>query len=265
MNILIIGNCSLELYNLVKKSKLLTKIFHTVNNSEVDIPTIRYNNFEELENKAKKLQVDFILIAEENAIESGLVDFLKSKFFNVISVNQKWLNLEKSRLIAKQLLNHYQINTPQVILAPKSFPLVFKTNSNKLTKIANSMNDLISFMKEAEGETTFLEEFIDGKCYTMLSLWDGKNIIHFFDNKLLTEVQIDRLNFLKTKINFMFFDEAPNFIGFFATNIIWAKNDWSIISFKMNFDTKLVSTSIKTDFIYLLEQTIYQKLNEIVI
>lgn len=265
MNILILGVGKIEqkLIDLCLKSKHLDHIYTASNSPLKDIPNIEYKDYEDLSCKAKALQVDIILVADKNLIKDGAVDFLKKRMLNVIAVNQKWFNLEASRLVAKHLINYYDINNPTVLKAPISFPIVIKTDTPNITKIAYTMQELIEIRESLRSTTAFLEDYLKGDVYYLLSLWDGENTLHFNPNTTFTEVQDDRLDLLKTKLNFMLSDEKPDFIGFFMTKIIWAKNDWYILDFIMHLNEKSDLTNIKPDFLYILNSAIYQKLNEI--
>jgi phosphoribosylamine-glycine ligase len=237
---------------------------YTASNEPVEgVPNIEFLNHDDLIYKAKALQIDLILLADKTLIKDGLVEILKKNLLNVISVNQKWFNLESSRLIAKQLISHYSINNPAVVKAPMSFPIVIKTDRPMVTKIANSMHELVKIKEELAEQTTFLEEYLKGEVYYLTILWDGKSMLAFDENIDLTEVQRDRLDLYKTKLNFLLSDEKADFIGLFTTKLIWAKNDWHVLDFIMHTDEKVNSTLIKKDFLYLLNLAIYQKLNEI--
>ena len=61
----------------------------------------------------------------------------------------------------------------------------------------------------------------------------------------------------------MLSDEDADFSGFFTTHLIWAKNDWYVKSFTMGINEKSVLNESKTDFLYILNSVIYQKLNEL--
>jgi len=263
LNILILGNCTEDFYNYLKTSKLFDKMFLAGNSAESNIPNIDFEDEKELTNKIKALQIDVVLVTDKTFIKNGYVDFLKSHYINVISPNKKWFNLEFSQAVSKKLLEYYSINTPKIILAPKEFPLVIRTNSSNKRKIAKNMDELIDLMKNLSSEQYFLEEYLDGNCQSLLSLWDGESLYHFDSEINLTEVQKDRLDLLKTKFNFMFGDEKPNFIGFFSSELIWAKNDWHVISFEMGLNENLIIKNIKKDFLYILNSAIYQKLNEL--
>lgn len=265
MNILILGTGIIEqkLINLCLKSKLLDRIYTASNKHLKDIPNIEFNNFEELAQKAKAIQIDLVLVADRNLIEQGIVEFLKKHKINIVSVNQKWFNLESSRLIAKQLMKHYSINHPDTIRAPLAFPIVIKTNKPEITKITHSMQELIDIRKSISTQDFFLEEFLEGDIFYLLSLWDGKNLLCFPLSNKLTEVQEDRLSLYKTKLNFMLSDERADFIGFFTTKLLWSKNDWFVLDYIMHLNEKPDLNLIKSDFLYILNAVIYQKLNEI--
>ena len=263
MNILIIGNSTENFCNLIKQSDLFDKLIIATSTPPSGVANIEYNDFDDLVNKIKSLQIDISIITDTKLIKNGLADFLKSKYINTISVNKKWFNLESSRLVAKELLKHYSINIPNIILAPKEFPIIIKTDSPDSSKIAYSMTDLVSAVKKLSGKKTFLEEFLDGPCYSLLTLWDGKSAYHIQGKTSFTEVQQDRLELLKTKFNIMFSDENANFIGFFSTKLIWAKNDWYVLEFNMGLCEQMIIERINQDFIYLLNTAIYQKINEL--
>ena len=112
----------------------------------------------------------------------------------------------------------------------------------------------------------FLEEYLDGKEYSLISMWDGKSLFHFEPNFSMTEVQADRLELYKTKLAFMLSDEKASFRGFLVSKLLWAKNDWYVLSYRMSPNQKeleeIFNSSTK-DFLYILNSIIYQKLDEI--
>lgn len=264
MNVLIIGTGEIEkaLIELCLGSKSLGHLYTASNEQVNDIPNIEYSSLEDLISKAKSIQADVILLNDKNLISDDFLGLCKKNMLNIFSVNEKWLNLETSRLVAKQLISHYSINTPKYIKLPLSFPIVMRTISSKDVFIANSMQELVQKKEKLIGEEVFLEEYLDGEIYEQLSLWDGKNLLSFPINNL-TEVQKDRLEIYNTKLNFMLSDEKADFMGFFATRLLWAKNDWYVLEYKMGFDESVDLNCINYDFLYLLNSAIYQKLNEI--
>lgn len=265
MNILVIGSGNVErdIIELCLKSKLLNKIYTATSDPIEEFANIEYSSFKELAKKAKALQIDIALCFDINLIREGLVDVLRENYVNVISVNKKWLNLETNRKVTHKLCEYYSLNIPKVIKAPVKFPIVVKTNIPKYKKIVFDMQELVSAREELAGEEIFLEEFISGEELTVLFLWDGKNLIYFKTDRMLNEVQEFRLEYLKTRLAFMFYNESPDFIGFFSTKLIWTKNEWCILEFIMRPDCTFSNNTIGKDLLYLLNAAIYQKLNEI--
>ena len=265
MNILILGTGFVEqsLIELCKKSKYLDRIYTASAKPLENIPNVEYKDLSELVSKAKVLQIDLILTANKDFIVNGLVDYLKKNLLNVISINKKWLNLETSRIVAKQLLDYYSINNQKIIKAPTTFPLVVKTDNSHKTIVANTMEELVK-IRECLGENkVFLEEYLSGEIFYLTTLWDGKTALHFVPQNNFTEVQQDRLDLLQTKISFMLSEEKADFLGFFTTKLIWSKNDWYVLDFIMQLNDKVDFSSIKQDFLYILNCALYQNLNEI--
>ncbi len=265
MNLLVIGTdeISIGIVELALKSKHLDRIYTASSEPLDDIPNIEYSDFNELIGKSKALHIDAAITFDNNLIQAGISEEFKNHGVNLISCNKKWLNLETSRLAAKRLLNHYSINNPEFILAPLSFPIVLKTDKPEIKEFIYSMKDLIEIKQQHAGKNVFLEEYLEGEALDILSIWDGKNILTFDKNLHLTEVQRDRLDLFKTKLNFMLSDEKTDFTGFFTTQLIWAKNDWYVIDFVMSPNKKPLLNDIKTDFLFILNSVIYQKLNEL--
>lgn len=256
MNLLIIGKLQ---ENLFCNSKLLDKLYTATFEPLEDIPNIEFESFEDLAYKSRALKIDVAITADKDLIQAGIADVLKKNLVNIIAVNQKWFNLEASRLVAKQLAGYYSINVPETLKAPLSFPVIIKTDKPKGNYIATSMQDLINKMETLRGEKTYLEEYLEGEVFNLTSLWDGKNLLSFpIEN--LTEVQQDRLELYKTKLNFMLSDEKADFTGFFTSKLLWAKNDWYLLEYKMRLDK---NAQIKGDLLYILNSALYQKLNEI--
>ena len=262
MNILLIGNCSENFCKLIKDSKLTTRVYTANKNPLDNIANIEYQTIEELAEKAKVIKIDIAILLDTKLINENITEIFKSKRINLIAVNKKWYNLETSRFFAKQLVNYYSINTPKILKAPTTFPIILKTDFPNITHIASSIEDLIQQKEKFPKEKIFLEEYYDGKIIETLLLWDGKTLL-IFEPDNLTEVQRDRLHLYKTKLNFLLSDEKADFLGFFISKLIWYKNDWHFIEFKMGINENLVIAQIKKDLIYLINSAIYQKLHEI--
>lgn len=262
MNILIIGCCTEEFCNFIKQSKHVNKIYTASQSPLENIANIDYSNIEELCKKAKALNIDFAILTDKNHIKYGINEIFKKHRINLISANQKWFYLEASRIIAKQLVTHYSINTPAILKTPLNFPVILKTDEPKYNITVNSMQELISQKENLGNLRTFIEEFCDGEVFEILSLWDGKTLL-MFPPQNLTEVQEDSLNLYRTNLNNLLYNENANFVGFFISRLIWAKHNWYLQEFKMELNEKLAMENIKKDFVYLITSAIYQKLYEI--
>ena len=268
MNILIIdtGDAEQQLIKLCLKSKLLDNIYTASNEPLEDIPNIEYSDYDDLCKKAKDLYIDIAITVNIEHIKNNIAEIFHKNLINIICSDKKWSNLETSRLVAKQLVNHYTINTPQILKIPATFPVVIKSDSLKIKKIAHTMQELIGIKEKIAKETLFIEEYLKGEEYSLISMWDGKSLLHFDTIPNMTEVQEDRLNLYKTKLTFMFSDEKASFKGFIVSKLIWAKNDWYVLSYRMTpnvSEIKEILNYSNKDFLYILNAIIYQKLNEI--
>ena len=269
MNILVIGSLYQNFVSLIKNSKKDFKLFLASNDISTDMPNIKYDSVNELVQKAKILQIDIAINLDKNLIIENINEAFKSNRINLISVNKKWLNLEFSRLTAKKLMEYYSINFPKVISIPLSFPVIMKSDFPELTLKISSKEELINNLKQYENTKTFFEEYLEGERHSLVSLWDKKNLYLLNPPQNITEVQKDRFDLMKTKLNFMLSDENADFTGFFTTNLIWAKNDWYVDEFEMGVvnggvnEGVNINTLLRQDILYILESATYQKLNEL--
>lgn len=261
MNLLIIGDSYQSIVLLIQTSKRDVKLFTASASPSQRIPNITFKSLKELAEKAKTLQIDLAINLDKNLILDGICEAFKANRINLISINKKWLNMEFSTLFAKKLMEHYSINFPKIIGIPLEFPVVMKSDFPELEIIIHSKEELIECLKEYENTKTFFEEYLDGESFDLISLWDRENIYLLNPPENLTEVQKDRFDLFRTKLNFMLSDEKADFTGFFTTHLIWAKNDWYVNGFEMG--NVNVNTPIRHDFLYILESAIYQKLNEL--
>lgn len=262
MNVLIVGQVLENIIEAIQKSKRPCKIFSAGENLGGNIPNIEYFDFIDLAKKAKALKIDIIIVTDKNLVLDGIIEFLKSYHLNVVSVDKKWLNLE-DKLIAKQLISYYSINYPEIIKTPLAFPITVKSAIGEGEIVVYSMAELIEAKEKFNYDKIFLEEYLEGQTYSMLSLWDKKNLFNFPIKTELNEVQRERLELYKTKLNFLLSDEKADFLGFFVTDLIWTKNDWYVLDYKMGIEADIDLTYHTKDFLYILELAIYQKLDEV--
>lgn len=268
MNILIIGTDEVEqkIIELCLKSKHLDKIFTASSEPLEDIPNVEYSDYEELCQKAKALSIDITVAVDLTHMQNSISEVFKKNKVNIICSDKKWTNLQTSRIAAKMLMQHYSINTPEMLKVPATFPVVIKTDKLGVKKIAHTMQELISIREEIKDDNVFIEEFLQGEEHSLVSMWDGNSLIHFDMDLVMTEVQADRLELYKTKLTFMLSDEKASFKGFLVSKLLWAKNDWYVLRYKIAPSVEEINSLLVNnakDFGYLLNSIIYQKLNEI--
>lgn len=259
MNILVIGNPKDSLISAIQASEMLDKLYTALDEPINDIPNIQYYSLENLAQKAKTLQIDIAINTDKSLIDQNIIEIFRENRVNLISVNKKWLNLETSRLAAKKLMDFYSINNPKIIKAPMNFPVVLKTDSGDYSEVKNSMEELLQSAEPIKDYKKFVEEYLEGEEFELMSLWDGKSLYCLNSPENTNEVKDDRLYLLKTKLSFMFSDEKADFTGLFTVNLVWARNDWYVTG----FSTEIEPATADLDFLYILNSAIYQKLNEI--
>jgi phosphoribosylamine-glycine ligase len=226
-----------------------------------DVLNIKFNTFRELARKCHALQIDIVLVEEEKWIQQGIADILKQNYVNCISANAKWAELSLHNNFSRSLLGKYNINIPSKVILPVEYPIIVKADG--VTKKANSMQEIINIKQEISdksseiAKTTYLEEFIKGQSYNLISLYDGKNLITFpqknIPENILTEYNTTLENMLKT--------ENADFVGFINSEIIVFENKIYNIGFNFEFS----KPNLDADFLYILNSAIYQKLDEIVL
>lgn len=256
-NILIVGEG--KSVELIKNSKYLNKLYITSQIRIKDVLNIKFNTFRELARKCNALQIDIVLVEEEKWIQQGIADVLKQNYINCIACNAKWAELSLHNNFSRPLLEKYKIDIPQKIVLPVEYPVIVKADG--ITQKAGSMQEIIDirqeiFNKSSEiGKTIYLEKYINGETYNIISLYDCENLLTFpeqnIDSNILTAYNHKLEKLLKT--------EKADFVGFINSEIICFENKIYNIGFNFEFS----KPNFNADFIYLLNSAIYQKLNEI--
>lgn len=253
LNVLLVASEDSKALDSILRSKYLGKLYATFECPEV--VEVRFNTFKELAQKCKSLKIDLVLVDDEKMILQGIADVLRKYFVNCIAINSYWTKLVLSNQFAKNMLQKYGIDTPEILMYPKSFPLVLRADGIK--EFVNSMPELLDLRQKISkgsseiADTIFLEEFIEGQKYTLTSLFDGKNLITF------SELSGDLVSEYNAKLEKMFLNEAPNFIGYINSHVILSKQKLFNIGFSFEFP------KIEEDLLYIFISAIYQKLDEI--
>lgn len=257
LNIMLVARSDSKALDLILNSKYLDKLY---TNFEYENATnISFNTFQELAEKCKTLKVDIVIVDNKKFILQGIADVLKKNFVNCIALNSFWTQLILSNRFAREMMKKYEIETPDILAYPKEFPLVVRADG--MSDVAHSMTQLIGIRQQiakySQGiaDTIVLEKFIEGKEITLTSFFDGKTLITFPDENL-NDIQICEYNM---KLENMFVNENPNFIGYIDSKLIVAKQNLFNIGFDICFP------EFKEDLLFILINAIYQKLNETII
>lgn len=255
LNVLLIASADSAVLDLLFKSKYLNKLY--TNFELPNVPDIRFNTFKELAEKCKALKIDLVLVDDKKFILQGIADVLRVNYINCFAINSFWTQLILSNSFARNMAEKYGIDTPKIMKYPQEYPLVVRADGFKET--AGSLQDIIDISKtivnhsQEIANTIYLEQFIDGKKTTLISFFDGKNLITC-SNEEIPENIVEDYN---SKLKRMFVSENSDFIGYINSEVILKEQTLFNLGFNLEFPT------VKEDLLYILISAIYQKLDEI--
>ena len=253
LNVMLVGDGKYA--EQIKSSKYLKKLYTTSDANIKDAVSVNFNKFEELAKKCKILQIDLVIVENEKWILQGIGDILKKYFINTIAPTSYWTNLSLSNIFARNMCEQYGIKVPEKILVPIEYPIVIKADG--FCQIAYSMDDILENISNLNtkspeiSKTVFTEQFIEGEELLIVSLFDGKHLLTFDNDDLVQQYS--------TNLENMLLSENADFVGFLNSKII--KSNGQI--YNIGFDFKFIKPNIETDLLYILENALYQKLNEI--
>ena len=266
LNVLIVTQKKSKYAEILMKSVYLNKLYSTSDEEMDGVISINFNTFKELAQKCRALQIDVVLVEEEKWVMEGIANVMKKNYVNCFAPTTEWTNLGLSHNYARNLLQEYDINVPQVINLPVNFPILVKGDG--VLKKANSLQDIITIKEDVYktspeiSKTIFLEQYLNNKKQNVVSLFDGKHLLTFpnrnIDNDLLK-------NYAKN-FETMLIEEKANFIGFINSELIEEHGILYNTGFKFNFIMPDLSGNISPkpkDILYICLSAIYQKLNEI--
>lgn len=206
MNILIIGSGGREhaIAKSLKRSEKVKKIFCLPGNAGIaeiaECCDISVMDFDKIYLYIqKKGNIDMVIVAPDDPLAGGLVDFLNDKGIRAFGPCKKGAMLEASKVYAKNLMKKYNIptagyevfddyNLAVEFVKLAKHPLVIKADGLALGKgviisenAENSLEVLKDIMIDSKfgkaGKSVVIEEFMVGKEVSILSFTDGKTII----------------------------------------------------------------------------------------
>ena len=266
LNVLIVSSDTSKYIGQFLQSKYLNKLYITSDEEISGTVRIKFNTFKELAQKCRALQIDIILAEEEKWVLEGIANVMKQNFVNCFAATTDWTELGLSHNYARKMLTRYDISIPPVITLPLEFPVLVKGDG--FLKKANSMQEIISIKEKiynTSGEiakNVFLEKYLHGEKYKVISIFDGKHLLTF-PHKNIKQSLLAEYSY---KLEKMLLEEKANFIGFINSEIVEENGILYNTGFSYEFsmpDFDICNTTIPKDILYICLSAIYQKLNEI--
>ena len=266
LNVLIASDKKSKYIDTLKQSKYLNKLYVTSEEEQEGTLRLRFNTFKELAQKCRALQMDVVLVEEEKWVMEGITNVMRQNFVNCLAATTDWTELGLSHNFARKMLSKYNINVPQKINLPLEFPVIVKGDG--VLKKANSMQEIIAIKEKiynTSGEISknvFLEKYLHGQKYKIISIFDGKHLLTFPES----DIRKDLLNDYSKNLEQMLLVEKANFTGFINSEVIEENGILYNTGFSFEFlmpKFDVCQTTSPKDILYICLSAIYQKLNEI--
>ena len=268
LNVLIVigGKYRGNYLNSILSSKFLNKLYVVSDDEITGAITINFNTFQELANKCKALRIDMVIVDEERWVMEGIGNVMRLNKINCFAVTSDWTDLKLSYNYSRNILEKYKINVPPIINFPTEFPVILKGDG--ILEVASSLQDIIKIREKVSScypelsKTVVTEKFLRGEKVNVISLFDGKNLLTFPNEKINKELLCEYSNHLKS----MLLSEGSSFIGFINSYLI--EEDGILYNTGFNFgfvmpDLSGAKNELEKDILYICNAALYQKLNEI--
>ncbi|MCX7757130.1 MAG: phosphoribosylamine--glycine ligase [candidate division WOR-3 bacterium] len=201
--VLVIGSGGREHALVWKLAQTQCKVYCAPGNGGISqlahcIP-ISADNISELLAFVKKENVDLTIVGPELPLSLGIVDEFQEAGYKIFGPTKNAAQLETSKAFARKFCSKYNLPAPNFeifndskraisYLETKEFPVVIKVSGlaqGKGVFIVQSLNEAHSIVKKIlenrifgeEGNTIVIEDFIEGKEISLLTLCDGEKII----------------------------------------------------------------------------------------
>lgn len=313
LNVLIFGSGAREhaIADAISKSPLLDKLYLAQTGIFKLGEIIEFSDYEDLAKKCTQKEIDLAIFGPEGPLCEGIVDIFKKHNIACIGVNKEFSQLESSKLFGKKFMEKYGIKTAEyrVITEPteiKHFPIVIKADglcAGKGTVIANNkafaektLNEFLDGKFGENSKTVLLEEFLQGDELSLMSLWDGKTLLHFAPSRdfkklnksesapntggmgafcpvNLNAFQQKKLDEYKKQLQHALEQESPDFVGFIYSGLIMAQEkgtrgqwDWHVLEFNVRMgdpEAQATLAHLKSDFLSVLKSALTQKLDKV--
>ena len=154
---------------------------------------VNLNNFDEIKEKIKKLEIDIVIVGPEKPLVDGIVDFLEKNQIKVFGPSKIASQLEGSKIFTKNLCRKYKIPTANFgvytnvkksleFLKKCKFPIVVKADglaAGKGVYICETLEQSQTAVKEifngkfGDAKEILIEEFLKGEEMSFFIISDG--------------------------------------------------------------------------------------------
>ncbi len=204
MNIMVIGSGGREhaIIQKIKENPLAERIYALPGNpgmaEAVCVPGDPMNTTHVVA-MAKAKKVDFCIVTPDDPLAIGLVDALEMHDIPCFGPGKQAAKIESSKLLAKQLMEHYQIPTAKwkaftkaeeafAYLDTQPLPIVVKADGlakGKGVVVAQTLEEARQAVRDmlenkvfgASGATVIIEECLTGQEVSVLCLVDGVKVV----------------------------------------------------------------------------------------
>ncbi len=320
LNVLVLGSGAREhaIAEAILKSPFLDKLFLADANDGFSTlgEKVNYTNYENLAQICLDKKIDLAVIGSEDPLCQGIADIFKQHNISCIGVDKIFSRLEGSKLFGKKFMEKYAIKTAKYYVITKdtkvstlynyfddlTFPLVIKADGlckGKGVKIVYekdiAMTTIVQYLNGKFGEsskTILIEEFLEGDEISLMSLWDGKNLLHFplakdfkklnhtlnspntggmgaFCPVELTDIQQKKLDEYKAKLKHALTSEKADFIGFIYSGLILTQDeikDLYVLEYNVRLgdpEAQVILKYLKTDLLEILKFALEKNLHKI--
>ena len=205
MKILVIGRGGREhaIICALKKSPRVEKIYCAPGNGGISCDAINVQidemDKEKMRSFAKNEKIDLVVVAPDNPLAEGMVDFLEAGGIPCFGPTKKAAQIESSKIFAKKLMEKYSIPTAtyrafddaktaiEYLKHQKKYPAVIKADglalgkgviiADDFEKASQAVSDIMLNQKfGSSGKKIVIEEFLTGPEISVLCLTDGKTV-----------------------------------------------------------------------------------------
>jgi len=287
MRILILGNdyCAQSFFKYFSQDEK-NIVFSTINNCNC----IECTTSDEIVDFTLANDINFVLITDEEYINTGISDLLSSKDITVFSPDSEAIAIATSKSAAKKFMYKYQIPTPKFQIFDKyqsaieyiknmHHPIAIKPdnhNKKECTKFAETRNNaqkIINDLFNNGSEKIVIEDFIEGKNIEIFILSDGfkfqilgisakyQNNLAYFEPEFLNNEIVQNIieDVISPTINALC-EQGDEYIGILGFDII-LKTDNSFVlvgynSFFDDLDVDFYINGFNIDWLKIFESTV---------